>query len=384
VVATVDHALRPDSAAEAMSVATLCANLGIAHRTLTWIGEKPAAGLPAAAREARHGLLTQAAQAEDTDLVLTGHTADDQAETVMMRQARDKGRGLAGIAPATLFAGTTWIARPLLSVRREVLRDFLRRREVGWIDDPSNVNDAFERPRLRKALGSAEGERRIAAALHEADEVASRREALGEAAAILIRDHADRPAPALIRLDPLFLQDGDASIYALRILLATVGGTPHLPDEARTAALHGRLMAGGPVRAVLSRTLVDRRSAGIFLLREARGLPEPAAFRDRTVWDGRYRISDMSKNAWKGPPALEMKRIDPEAPGSLARAALAAEPALPAGEDGSSPWKAVPLVAPWARFLPSFDLAPACSVAALIGAPEIPEPPFQRHIRRKA
>ncbi len=202
-------------------MAALCASLGVAHRTLRWIGEKPAAGLPAAAREARHDLLAQAAQAEDTDLVLTGHTADDQAETVLMRQARDKGRGLAGIAPATLFAGKTWIARPLLATRREALRDFLRSRGVGWIDDPTNVSDAFERPRLRKALGNAEGEARIAAALHEAGEAAQRREMLGEAAAILIRDHADRPLPGLVRLAPLFLGEGDASIYALRILLAT-------------------------------------------------------------------------------------------------------------------------------------------------------------------
>ena len=82
-------------------------------------------------------------------------------------------------------------------------------------------------------------------------------------------------APGLLRLQPDFFQAGHAepATYALRILLAVAGGTPHLPDAARAEALFARLSAGGSVRAVLSRTLVDRRKAGTFLLREARGLP---------------------------------------------------------------------------------------------------------------
>jgi tRNA(Ile)-lysidine synthase len=66
------------------------------------------------------------------------------------------------------------------------------------------------------------------------------------------------------------------------------------------------------------------------------------------------------------------------------RAAAAAEPALPAVQGSSLRWKAVPVVAPWARFLPSFDLAPARAVAALLDAAEIPAPPFHEHIERKA
>ncbi|TIT31725.1 MAG: tRNA(Ile)-lysidine synthetase, partial [Mesorhizobium sp.] len=68
---TIDHDLRQGSAAEAREVARLCAERGIAHRTLVWSGKKPSSGLPAAAREARYRLLAEAAQAEGIGLILT-------------------------------------------------------------------------------------------------------------------------------------------------------------------------------------------------------------------------------------------------------------------------------------------------------------------------
>ncbi len=380
VAVTVDHALRPESADEAAAVARLCADTGIAHRVLAWTGDKPATGLAAAAREARHRLLAEAAVAENTDLVLTGHTADDQAETVLMRRARGDagadGRGLAGIAPATLFDGRTWFARPLLGTRRETLRDFLRQRNVGWSDDPTNLNQRYERPRVRRKLAGEDGDAAVVEALAVAADAARRRERLGDAAAALIREHADRPALGLLRLQPDFFEARpDAAIYSLRILLAVTGGAPHLPDEARAAALHARLAAGGPVRAVLSRTLVDQRKTGVFLLRESRNLPE-ADDLDAHIWDGRYRIAGPS-----GPPPGDRSFVQGEkgpVPETLLRLAAAAQPELPAGRT------AVPVLAPWARFLPSFDLTPARAAAELIGAPQIPAPPFREHIESKA
>jgi tRNA(Ile)-lysidine synthase len=374
VAATVDHALRAGSAREAELVGDFCRTLGVEHHTLTWTGEKPKTGLLAAAREARHDLLAGLARREGSDLVLTGHTADDQAETVLMRGARSNRktdtRGLAGIAPATLFDGDVWFARPVLDTRRAALRAYLTSEKIGWIDDPTNVDERYERPAMRKRLADDAGGTEIDEALQIARDAAQRRIAIGREAARLIGTFAERPAPGLLRLRPDFLDaDHDAALYALRILLAVAGGTGHLPDEQRSAALHQRLAQKTPMRAVLSRALVDSRAGGVFLLREARNLPEwTEGAISSAIWDGRYRIlldAPTGSVASSSPPGASV-------PDSLVRKAAAAEP--PVGKPAK-----VRVMAPWARYLPSFDLAPARAVASLIDAGEIPAPPFAGH-----
>ncbi|MBZ9796211.1 tRNA lysidine(34) synthetase TilS [Mesorhizobium sp. ES1-4] len=397
---TVDHGLRPGSAAEARAVAKLCAERGVAHRVLAWSGEKPSTGLPAAAREARYRLLASAARAEGIGLIVTGHTLDDQAETVLMRRersdaAREEGRGLAGMAPATLHDWRDWIVRPLLGVRRHALRDYLRRQKVGWAEDPTNADEAFERPRMRATLAGEAGAQRMNDALALAAREADVRTRLGAEAASLVERFASQPTAGLIRLDPALLSAGDdrAAVYALRILLATSGGIALLPDQARSEALLVRLKAGF-LCATLSRTVVDFRRAGIFLRREMRNLPATVAAVDAAIWDGRRQITlnDASGTlliAPFGAAAAKRRVVDRgEAPPSLVRAALAAEPVSRQAVEKTGPapdwptsqgFAAVPVVAPFARFLPSFDLAPARAVAALTGATPPPASPLRGH-----
>lgn len=315
---TVDHRLRPEARDEARRVGEIANGIGIAYCTLTWDDPKPTTGVSAAAREARHRLLAGAAREADADLVLTGHTMDDQAETVGMRRQRGEGRGAAGIAPATLFDGRCWFARPLLGMRRATLRGFLTGIGQEWIDDPSNEDRHYERVRLRKALSGDE----VEALARRAEAAATLRQALGRRAAELIAEHADMPAAGTLRLVPDFAEaDRDAAIYALRILLAAAGAAEQLPDEARTAALFDRLKEKA-VRATLSRCLVERRRGEIRIRRERRG----------------GQVDALSS----------------------------------------------PTLGPWARYLPSFDLAPAAALARLVGAGEIPPPPLPEHNRPKA
>ena len=389
VAVTVDHGLRPEAADEALAVGKLAARLGVEHRTLRWSGPKPATGIAAAAREARYRLLAKAAADAGTDMVLTAHTADDQAETVFMRRQRGEGMGLAGMAPATLFEGKIWIARPLLAVRRETLRDFLRANSIGWIDDPSNVDRRSERVRIRSEL-SGSHDTDIETLLEIARRNAARREEFGGRAAALISRFARLVEPGLIHLDPGFLGNGDdeAGVHALRVLLAVVGGVPHLPDERRAAALAARL-AQPPHRATLSRALVASRRDGVWLCRERRGLPEPGPAREGMIWDGRFRISAVGSAiqaliAPAGGIAIGEIEDDDGPPKSLIRVARASRPVfLHQGEqfaaDATGCWTATPIVSLWRRFLPSFDIELARAVSALIGAPAILDPPCAGH-----
>src|ERR1019366_316101 len=81
---TVDHGLRPQASREPRDVKRRARNLELPHRTLRWTEAKPKAGLPAAARAARYRLLAQAARASGATHILTAHTRDDQAETLLM------------------------------------------------------------------------------------------------------------------------------------------------------------------------------------------------------------------------------------------------------------------------------------------------------------
>src|SRR6476661_6508571 len=152
IAVTVDHELRPGAAAEAREVKRLARSLDLPHRTMRWTGVKPRTGLPAAARTARYRLLAQAARSCGATHILTAHTRDDQAETLLMRMLRGSGiAGLAAMARETEREGV-WLARPLLDVPKSRLVATLGRAKIAFADDPTNRDVSFTRPRLRALM----------------------------------------------------------------------------------------------------------------------------------------------------------------------------------------------------------------------------------------
>ncbi len=151
---TVDHGLRVEAAAEARVVAEHCRELGVPHRVLRWQRTVTTGNLQDQARRARYDLLRDWARDAGLVHVALGHTADDQAETILMRMARGSGLdGLSGMVERGDDGAVTWL-RPLLGVERSALRRFLEDRGVSWIDDPSNEDARFDRIKARRALAA--------------------------------------------------------------------------------------------------------------------------------------------------------------------------------------------------------------------------------------
>jgi len=149
--ATVDHGLRPESAGEAVLVASICKPLGVAHAVLR--PEAPLAGnVQSAARRARYALLEAWRAEQGLDWILTAHHADDQAETLLMRLNRGSGvAGLSGVRPVN-----GRVLRPLLGWRRAELAGLVADARLDVVDDPSNADPRFDRARLRRQLEGAE------------------------------------------------------------------------------------------------------------------------------------------------------------------------------------------------------------------------------------
>ena len=117
--------------------------------------EENPGNLEARARKLRYEALEEIADETGAKVVLTGHNADDQAETLWLWLLRGTGlRGLRGIAPARpLREGCDiQLVRPLLDCTRVQLRDYLTARGTSWIEDPSNADTGLRRNRIRHKL----------------------------------------------------------------------------------------------------------------------------------------------------------------------------------------------------------------------------------------
>ncbi len=370
---TVDHGLRPESADEARAVAQLCVSLGIFHVTRRWEGEKPATGLQAAARSARYALLAAVAWETQALCVVTGHSRNDQLETIAMRKTRSDtaGHGLSGMADAVLFDRDTWILRPFLDLDRAVIRRDLAAQGQDWFDDPSNDNARFERVRVRRSLADRPDARR-----HDTEAGFDARHASSQRAAAFLAGHAMIFGGLMARIEPVAALTGEDAFRGILSLAACLGGRAYLPGRETTERLRHFIDSGIDGRLTAGRVVFDRRRSGLYLYREARGLPILSLSSGAEgVWDGRFRVANRGGQAITVSAAADGAQIAagliaagvPE--GVARRAAKAGLPfsfSDPAFE-GAIPEDRGICLSPWDTFLPRFDLILANQCAALFG-----------------
>lgn len=168
-VAHLNHRLRPGAAErDEAFVRGLAEGLGLPclseARDVQAVARRRRLNLEAAARAVRYEFLERAARKLGAGHVATGHTRDDQLETILWRlQRTDDIHGLAGILPSRAIreGSPVTLVRPLLEVSREALREYLRRRGIAWLTDHTNLDLSRTRnlirhrllPRCREALG---------------------------------------------------------------------------------------------------------------------------------------------------------------------------------------------------------------------------------------
>jgi tRNA(Ile)-lysidine synthase len=151
-VVTVDHGLRPESKAEAASVAEFATELELPHCTLPWLDHPEYGVSQEAARKARYAMLMGHARALDATHLVTAHTLDDQAETVLMRMASGSGvGGLAGMRP-NVRRGAIGHLRPFLEVPKSRILATCEKYSWYYADDPTNKDQRYTRTRMRALI----------------------------------------------------------------------------------------------------------------------------------------------------------------------------------------------------------------------------------------
>ena len=298
-VFTVDHGLRPEAAGEAVAVADRAARLGFPHETLVFRGKKPSANIQAVAREARLELLLDAARRHGLDAILLAHTRDDQAETFLLRLARGSGvTGLAAMAPRRDVDGIA-LLRPLLDVPKARLVATLRAAGLDWIEDPSNVNAAYARVRMRGLMPVLAGEGLTADRLAEtAARMARASDALEEVVDTVLAEAMVHPGGFVgLPLARLLDAHEEISLRALARVLRSVGGSVYSPRldalEGALAALRDADGAGAAFRRTLAGAVLDLAAGRLWVYREAgrTGLETlPLSPGEETCWDRRFRV----------------------------------------------------------------------------------------------
>lgn len=332
VAITVDHGLNADSPRWNALCETAARKVGARWHLCRWQGDKPASGLPAAARAARHALIADVARGTGARVILFAHTADDIVESDWMRAQGSTLGQLREWAPSPAWpeGRGLMLMRPMLKERRETLRDGLVAGGTVWIEDPANTDDRFARSRARHALATR--------SLLETPEPVDPGPGPGQAPEKPCPQRSVRPLP--LGAGFILQRSTDAADLAATLLCAAGTRTP--PRGDRLTALLARIRKDETFTATLAGARVMARNATVVIGREPgrHAIPEMVLPQDRpVVWDGRFEITVLRAGYSVGPASGRLKALSKADQQVLQAVPANLRPTLPVliRDDGSTP-----------------------------------------------
>lgn len=300
----VDHALRRGSDTEAQGAKAFALTCGYDAKILKWKHNLPETAIQEKARQARYGLMGEQCRKDGIEYLLTAHSEDDQAETLLMRYDRKTDwRGAAGMAEVSY--GPVWpelahvnIVRPLLDVTRQSLRHYNREHRLDWAEDPSNQNRGYARIRARDELrDSAELKADLlSTAFNMREALENEKKILREQFALIVKVYPNGYITLTgVPLPELMLQ-----------LLRAVSGQNGLIDRAKIKRLIGSMRKSIFKSATLGGALIAKTDIGFVICRDPvavkgrrdkpkahRALQKHLRLRLKSapqIWDGRFSV----------------------------------------------------------------------------------------------
>lgn len=294
--ATVDHGLRPESADEAGQVRGMAEAMGVSHSILRWRDWDGTGNLQDQARRARYELLSDWCKSIGVSVLALGHTADDQAETVLMRLARASGvDGLAGIPTKRTMNGIM-VMRPMLDLTRQDLRKYLTDNDLPWIEDPSNEDRRFARIKAREALECLDDLGVSVTALSGvARNLSQAREALDWYSFLAARDIADVFGGDVVLDLRQFRTLPDEIARRLLVRAITwISGAQYPPRRAPLMDVLDSIRRGRGRSATLGGCRILRQGRSIWICREYNAVRDEFSSPSK-VWDNRWHMTSDAK-----------------------------------------------------------------------------------------
>lgn len=285
VALTVDHGLRPSAKKEAQYVAEVMKAHGIEHHILVWKGEKPTTGIEEQARVARYRLLCDWCKENGIKYLAIAHHLNDQAETFLMRLQR--GSGLFGLSAMQEVSekNSIILLRPLLHTPPQVMKDYLRERQIEWVEDESNQCTDFLRVKMRQFLPLFTEKTGVTP--ERIDEAVSNLQRARWFIESAIQEVIDESVSlygdcgAAFDYTHFINWHEELKFYVLSKLLTDIGGNDYVPEAEALLKLIKKMQNDDFTAATLGGVYIERLGLKVWLVKEYR---EDVPF-DSIKWD---------------------------------------------------------------------------------------------------